>query len=949
MINFNEIPFNDTELRDYQVESKKKIYNAWQKHRSVMFQMPTGTGKTRLFVSIVKDLHNWGITNKKAVKTLILAHRQELIEQISENVGYHYGLAHGVIMSRFWQQENLPTQIASVQTLKRRLNKWKEKGFDLIIVDEAHHALAETYVTILKTFPNAKVLGVTATPYRMNRASFKPLFDELITSKSVGEFINTCWLSNYEYFSVKPDSNIQKLIDNIDEFAFDGDYAESALTRIFDNVKIRAKIVDTYLKYAKGKRGIVYTIDITHNNHVRDEFIKAGIKAVAIDSHTPKERRKELVSDFRKGKIDILCNVNIFSEGFDCPDVEFIQLARPTQSLSMYLQQVGRGFRITEGKEKVIFLDNVGLYNRFGLPSIRRQWRKYFEGIQFDETKEIFNQNNSLETKTIVRYIEEGDEEIDLVYTTATEKTGELQFDEITDFPVISPNSQELGNLFMNLGGVDFEDEELESIVAIIDQDPDNELLSTWDWIVERSFKKIRKKDKWGIWDSKQKKVVVPIIYDEICIHDKLKRSNVRSNDKWGILDCNTCKVTIPAEYDSIEKIYLSNFFVVEKNQKFGVIDQLNTMLIPIKYDEVLGFKNKSGIHFNVRENEKWKLYYENFRYTYTLKNRGQQLLNNFYQAEYKGVYAIVDNNNQIKIPCIISKIKKTGIPELPLFVQIGSYTWAALDNELDWAILPEYSHISEFQPGILKVKNLMGYGLVKYDGTFLIPCQYNDIAPFFDVYIVYIAQEKIWRVIDLAGNPIGIEAHHKLDCRIMMVEKLKKENPGIELAPLKKKGNIPTKGKQKGINGKEGNDKPKRIKKPVIELKSTKQKEKAVLLLSIMELISSEKITSSRIYQTNELARQFENNFIKYGLKSVRMEFEFGAAFYWLKDEEFWNLIPNKGESIDISATDGNPFTLSRMKKKFCCAEISLEFYQKLIDTRESRLIEHCLIRMLY
>lgn len=179
----------DEQLRDYQLDNKLKIYNLWIDNQSVMLQMPTGTGKTRLFASIVKDIHNLSIQNKKAYKVLILAHRQELIKQISENIGIRYGIAHGKIMSKNWEEDYYPTQVASVQTLIRRLDKWGDKKFDFIIIDEAHHALAPTYVKICKEFPDAKILGVTATPYRMSKLSFRSLFDELIVSASISEFI----------------------------------------------------------------------------------------------------------------------------------------------------------------------------------------------------------------------------------------------------------------------------------------------------------------------------------------------------------------------------------------------------------------------------------------------------------------------------------------------------------------------------------------------------------------------------------------------------------------------------------------------------------------------------------------------------------------------------------------------------------------------------------------
>lgn len=411
-------PDKDKSLRSYQTDNKRKIYNFWISGQSVMLQMPTGTGKTRLFVSIVKDLHEWGKENKTAVKVLLLAHRVELIEQISNNLGLKYGLAHGVIVSKNPENIKYPIQVGSVPTMHRRMGKWGEKDFDVIIVDEAHHVKAESYQTILKAYPNAKVLGVTATPCRLNGAGFRDVFQELILSDSVAKFISNGYLSNYDYYSIPPDSIVQKQIEGINEFDINGDYNERAMMRVMDTDRLRARIVDTYLKYAENKKGIIYTINQLHNENVCKQFQERGITAKAIDSKTSAETRKEIVNDFRNGKFQILCNVNIFSEGFDCPDLEFVQLARPTKSLSLFLQQIGRGLRIAEGKEKVIFLDNVGLYNRFGLPSANRKWRMHFEGQEVTETELKGIKSFEQDRIRFMDDIEEGDERVELVQST---------------------------------------------------------------------------------------------------------------------------------------------------------------------------------------------------------------------------------------------------------------------------------------------------------------------------------------------------------------------------------------------------------------------------------------------------------------------------------------------------------------------------------------------------
>ncbi|MGL5618870.1 MAG: DEAD/DEAH box helicase [Tannerellaceae bacterium] len=418
----------DTTLRPYQVDNKARIYDFWHTGRSVMLQMPTGTGKTRLFVSIVKDLHNWSRQNNTNVKVLLLAHRKELIQQIAQNVNIKYNLSHGIIAAQSPEQREYDIQIGSVPTLTRRLEGWSDKDFDVIIIDEAHHVKADSYKRILQEYPNAKILGVTATPYRLNGAGFRQEFEQLIVSDPVSEFIKKGYLCQYDYFSITPDSNTQKAIESISKFALDGDYLDSALAEVIDTEGVRTNIVHTYLNYANGKKGLVYTINRAHNEHVCKLFNAKGIAAKAIDSQTDLRERQAIVEAFRNGEFQVLCNVNIFSEGFDCPDVEFIQLARPTKSLSMFLQQIGRGLRVADNKPKAIFLDNVGLYNRFGLPSATRNWQKHFDGIEVSEA-ELKGTTTSSDSQTVQFFDDftQGNDPVSLIHSSETESESDIE------------------------------------------------------------------------------------------------------------------------------------------------------------------------------------------------------------------------------------------------------------------------------------------------------------------------------------------------------------------------------------------------------------------------------------------------------------------------------------------------------------------------------------------
>jgi superfamily II DNA or RNA helicase len=272
---------------------------------------------------------------------------------------------------------------------------------------------------ILDTFSDSKLLGVTATPHRLDYWGFAHIFDKLIVSPDPMEFIKSGFLSNYDYYSVPPECPI---VDEINAIPIEkGDFAEDYLLGLLDCGSIRAQVVDSYMKYGCGKKAIVYTINKAHNKHLCEEYKKRGINAVTIDCDTTSVERKQLLDAFKKGNIQIICNVNILSEGFDCPDVEVIQITRPTYSLSMYLQQVGRGLRVSPGKDKTMFIDNVGSYLRFGLPSEHRSWEKYFNRKptsvrqQFQGSPDTKSQQDGK--------IEEGNEEVRLIYSTAPEKT----------------------------------------------------------------------------------------------------------------------------------------------------------------------------------------------------------------------------------------------------------------------------------------------------------------------------------------------------------------------------------------------------------------------------------------------------------------------------------------------------------------------------------------------
>ena len=361
-------------LRGYQQEMLDRLYVAWNRYRSVMVQMPTGTGKTVLMGEVIRRKMA-EVRRKKSDGILIVAHRRELLDQIRGTVKYF-----GIDM----EKEHLVVE--SIQKLSRLMSDGRSKMEDvpfspsLVIIDEAHHALAKTYRGLWERWPEAKVLGLTATPCRLSGEAFTDLFDVLLQSWSIQTFIDKGWLSDFEYVSAAPDNPLLEKVHGLSKRGADGDYQTKEMVSVMDCEESIAHLYRTYAAFAGGKKGIVYAINREHAVHIAGYYAERGVRCAVIDSKTPAKERADLVLAYRQNQINTLVNVDIFGEGFDVPEVEFIQLARPTLSLSKYLQQVGRGMRISKGKEAVTILDNVGLYHVFGLPTDERNWGEMFLG-----------------------------------------------------------------------------------------------------------------------------------------------------------------------------------------------------------------------------------------------------------------------------------------------------------------------------------------------------------------------------------------------------------------------------------------------------------------------------------------------------------------------------------------------------------------------------------------
>ena len=522
----------EIKLFDYQADMKERIKKALRLHRSVMAQMPTGTGKTVLLASVVESF----LREHSNCNVWIVAHRRELVSQIRETIQRVFSKTHpssltlkggstafpkplspqgtGDVTAPPRRSEplrsmvggpskvspdclsagalkeaseclpdclsasafNVPIKAVSIQWLSKHYDEIEEEP-GMIVIDEAHHALAKTYKEMWERFPKAKFLGLTATPCRLNGKGFTDLFDVLVQSWDVPEFISKGRLATYDFVSIKSDGVTQRLIDSLQKRGADGDYQNKEMDMLLNKKPSIERLYRSLEEYGKDRKGIVYAININHANAIAEFYREHGIAAVAIDSKTPSSLRKELIERFKASSntsqyfskthpssltlkggstafpkplspqgtgdvtapprrseplrskvggpskvspdcagwdrlgatclraadgvadgaadglgatclraadgaapIQVLVNVDIFSEGFDCPDIEFVQLARPTLSLAKYLQMVGRGLRVARGKKSCVMIDNVGLYRVFGLPSQVWNWNAMFEG-----------------------------------------------------------------------------------------------------------------------------------------------------------------------------------------------------------------------------------------------------------------------------------------------------------------------------------------------------------------------------------------------------------------------------------------------------------------------------------------------------------------------------------------------------------------------------------------
>jgi superfamily II DNA or RNA helicase len=319
---------------------------------------PTGSGKTVLFSYITSQVL------KRGSRVIIVAHRREILDQISATLKC-VEVPHGFIQAG----KSMAIQsvmVASIQTLARRLDTIPAP--DLVIIDEAHHSVSKSYVQMFAAWPTAKFIGVTATPERLDGKGLGAMFDRMVMGPSVQWLIDNGFLAQPVYYAPR------EVVDLSQVHTVAGDFDRSEAEEIVDTPRITGDAVTHYVRFCNRQRAVAFCISVAHAQHVADTFNSCGIPSASIDGTLDPEVRKQRVEDLTAGKILVLTSCELISEGFDLPAVNAAILLRPTHSLSMHLQQVGRALRPYPGKTNAIILDHVGNCLRHGLAEQERDW-----------------------------------------------------------------------------------------------------------------------------------------------------------------------------------------------------------------------------------------------------------------------------------------------------------------------------------------------------------------------------------------------------------------------------------------------------------------------------------------------------------------------------------------------------------------------------------------------
>lgn len=351
-------------LRDYQsrlIDSVRAELRAG--HKSVLMVAPTGSGKTVMFSYIA------GRAAARGTTVGVFAHREELLEQISRTLT-DFHVPHGLIAAGSTRPVRHPVQVIAAQTYARRVQAGRDvPQFGLMIVDEAHHAVpGSTWARCLGASPGGVVIGVTATPERLDGRGLGDLFGRMVIGPSTADLIQAGALTPYKLRAPPSQVDLSAVHKR------GGDFARDEIADLMDRPSITGDAVQHYLRHVNGRRAVAFATSVAHAEHIAEQFRAQGIEAATIDGGMDRQTRRQVVADFRAGAVRVLASCDVISEGFDLPGIEAAILLRPTASLALYLQQVGRALRPASGKTHAVLLDHVDNWRRHGLPDDDRDW-----------------------------------------------------------------------------------------------------------------------------------------------------------------------------------------------------------------------------------------------------------------------------------------------------------------------------------------------------------------------------------------------------------------------------------------------------------------------------------------------------------------------------------------------------------------------------------------------
>ena len=352
------------DLRPYQREVIEKCRQATAAGiRHLLLVAPTGAGKTVIFAAIIKR------AVAKGQRVIVLAHRREIIKQTALKLSA-YGIEYGIIRAGLVMELEHNVQVCSVQTLSARAMRTKKIPLppaDLLIVDETHHIPARTYRQIVEAYPNAILLGTTATPCRSDGRGLGNFFDRIIETPQVAELIEQKYLVKTRVYA-PGDIDLKGVEVRV------GDYVEMQLAERMDRADLVGDIVMHWHKYGERRKTVCFAVNVAHSVHIRNEFVKSGVKAEHIDGSTPKPERDAVLARLASGETELVTNCMVLTEGWDLPEVACCILARPTKQVGLYRQMVGRVLRPAPVKINAIVLDHSGAVFRHGFVEDRVEW-----------------------------------------------------------------------------------------------------------------------------------------------------------------------------------------------------------------------------------------------------------------------------------------------------------------------------------------------------------------------------------------------------------------------------------------------------------------------------------------------------------------------------------------------------------------------------------------------